>query len=119
MFRSYFLPFDGREEVRHLPKVCLSCGRDATETIEVEFSKRQADGTVELFLDGISIGKTRGRNSAGAITTDLRAIGSERYWATHRSPDNPHYTGAIDEVAVFKRALAADEILALAGHVKE
>lgn len=77
---------------------------------------RHNDGTAELYLDGRSVGKARGRNSGGAITTDMRSLGAERYWATVKAgTGSPHYVGAIDEFAVFGRALTADEIRALAG----
>jgi hypothetical protein len=74
---------------------------------------------VELFLDGDSQGRATGRESAGAITTDLRALGSERYWVKQgrKGVDGAaaYLEGSIDEVCVFDRVLSAEEIQMLAG----
>jgi len=37
--------------------------------------------TIEVFLDGVSQGRDKGEHSGGAITTDLRALGSDRFVA--------------------------------------
>jgi hypothetical protein len=70
---------------------------------------------VELFLDGASQQRSRGDVSGGAITTNLRALGSERYWVGHAAFGDPHFEGDVDEFCAFGRALKADEIAALAG----
>jgi Concanavalin A-like lectin/glucanases superfamily len=76
---------------------------------------RAADGTIALFLDGKEVGRTKGRHSAGPITTNLRTLGSERYWATIQKYGRPHFTGGVDEFAIFDRELSGGEIRALAG----
>jgi hypothetical protein len=74
------------------------------------------DGDVlDLFLDGVSQGRRPGELAAGALTTNLRTLGSERYWISHASFGDPHFEGEMDELCMFNRALKADEIAALAG----
>jgi hypothetical protein len=75
----------------------------------------RADDRVELFLDGASQGQTHNDLARGAIATDLRALGSERYWIKHFPFGDPHFDGAMDEFCIFGRALEAKEIAALAG----
>jgi hypothetical protein len=75
---------------------------------------RQADGTIELFLDGASQGTARGANSGGPITTDLRALGCDRVLMNQGKPAG-HLAGAFDELSVYSRPLAPAEISALAG----
>src|SRR5207249_1711377 len=41
---------------------------------------RNTSGTIELFLDGVSQGTGSGTQSSGALTSDRRAVGSERRW---------------------------------------
>jgi hypothetical protein len=75
---------------------------------------RQADGTIELFLDGVSQGRAKGENSGGPITTDLRALGCDLLLKTRDQP--PGYLGGdFDDFRVYNRALAQTEIAALAG----
>jgi hypothetical protein len=77
---------------------------------------RENDGAVLLYLDGRSQARGSGPNSAGPITTDLRALGCERYWVIHHnSRSAPFLAGALDEFCIFSRALAAQEIAGLAG----
>jgi hypothetical protein len=77
---------------------------------------RHADGLVELFLDGQPQEKAQNQRSSGSITTNLRAIGSERYWVqTNWTRENPHLGGAVDEVCVFGRVLDAAELAGLVG----
>jgi len=77
---------------------------------------RSSDGTVELFLDGVSQGTNSGAESGGAITTDLRAIGSERRWVSDifGTADQRYLVGTIDDVRVYNRALGVAEIATLA-----
>jgi hypothetical protein len=80
---------------------------------------RDAGNTIELFVDGVSQGKASGDAAAGPITTDLRALGSERRWVQERRLDfngvKAYFSGSIDEFCIFNRALTGDEIKALAG----
>jgi hypothetical protein len=71
--------------------------------------------TLELFLDGVSQGRNRGELSGGAITTNWRALGSERYWTANGSFGDPSFEGSLDEFCAFGRTLRADEVRALAG----
>jgi hypothetical protein len=75
---------------------------------------RDTGKTIELFIDGVSQGKATGTAAGGPITTDLRALGSERFWAKSGG-GNPQLIGAVDEFCVFDRALGAKEIDKLAG----
>lgn len=73
-------------------------------------------GEFMIFRDGAPAGRNSGKQTAGAITTDLRAVGFERRWGKRgmlRWPGT--LTAAIDEVCIFGRALAPAEIQALAG----
>jgi hypothetical protein len=76
---------------------------------------RQPDGTVELFLDGRSQGKEVGKNSGGPITTDLRALASDRFVATSGKNNPAYFAGSIDEVCLYDRVLTPGEIGVLAG----
>jgi hypothetical protein len=69
---------------------------------------------IELFLDGVSQGRKSGSLCGGAITTDLRALGAERYWLNHFAFGDPHFEGDMDEFCIFDRVLMAKEIAALA-----
>jgi hypothetical protein len=74
---------------------------------------RNTEGLVELFLDGVSQGKSRTDLSGGAITTNLRAFGSERYWAMIKSAGplaGMHFEGALDDFRVYSRVLSISEI---------
>lgn len=71
---------------------------------------------IELFLDSVSQGRKSGAAAGGALTTNLRALGSERYWINHRpGPGDPHFQGSMDEFCIFGQALKAEEITSLAG----
>jgi hypothetical protein len=80
---------------------------------------RSPEGQIELFVDGDSQGKAVGAQSKGAITTDLRALGSERYWVKQgrKGVDgtSAYLDGGIDEVCVFDRVLATQEVRTIAG----
>jgi hypothetical protein len=72
--------------------------------------------TLELFLDSVSQGQKSGAAAGGAITTNLRALGSERYWIDRKSAHgDPNFQGSMDEFCIFGRALKAEEITKLAG----
>ncbi len=68
----------------------------------------QAD-RISLYLDGKLQGAmpARANGAAGAITTNVRALGCERYWALRKeySPDRQHLRGVIDEVYLYKSKL--------------
>jgi hypothetical protein len=76
---------------------------------------RSTDNTVELYVDGDMQDHAAGLASSGAITTNLRTAGSERYWLTHPGWGPPYWKGALDEFCIFRRALGAAEIRKLAG----
>jgi hypothetical protein len=76
---------------------------------------RTTDGHVELYIDGVLQGQAGGPQVNGPITTDLRFLGTERYWVQVRWYEHPHFEGYLDEVCVYERALKAEEIQALAG----
>lgn len=80
------------------------------------FAFSRTGSSIELYLDGVSQGTGTGRSVAGPITTDLRALGSERLWIQLKDMQwgNPYYTGGIDEVRVYNRVLTAEEIKGLA-----
>ena len=77
---------------------------------------RSSGGVIELFLDGSSQGADSSTHSAGAITTDLRAIGSERLWAriNFSIPARRYFNGSVGDLRIYDRALSAPEIRALA-----
>lgn len=81
---------------------------------------RGSGGTIELFLDGVSQGTDSGAESGGAITTNLRAIGSERRWVSdgYGTADQRYLAGTIDDVRIYSRALDANEIAQLAETLK-
>jgi hypothetical protein len=77
---------------------------------------RSNGNRIELFLDGISQGQGVGANAGGPITTNLRALGSDRFWVlTHRAFGPMYLNGVVDEFCIFQRALDMAEIQALAG----
>jgi len=76
---------------------------------------RGSGSTIELFLDGVSQGTASDTQSGGSITTDLKAIGSERRWVSdgYGTSDQRYLAGTIDDVRIYNRALSADEIAKL------
>ncbi|MCU0620038.1 MAG: hypothetical protein MUC69_00890 [Gemmatimonadales bacterium] len=77
---------------------------------------RNTTGTIKLYLDGVFQGQNAGASSAGAITTSLRAFGSERAWM---ATGNPAFTGkanlyaTLDEVRIYKRELTSSDVMEL------
>jgi hypothetical protein len=61
---------------------------------------RQPDSTVELFLDAQSQGKDVGKNTGGPITTDLRALASDRFVVAGGKNAPAYFAGSIDEVCL-------------------
>lgn len=76
---------------------------------------RDDQGEVRVYVDGWPKERGRADNTSGKITTDLRALGCERYWLTGIPGGQPYFVGAIDEFAVFDRLLTPKEIADLAG----
>ena len=76
---------------------------------------RHPGGWVECVLDGKSLDKRRGTNSAGPITTTVRSVGCERSLAINQPSSAAYFACAIDELCVFNRALTLQEIGTLAG----
>ncbi|MCC6421003.1 MAG: hypothetical protein IT429_22430 [Gemmataceae bacterium] len=75
---------------------------------------RQADGTIELFLDGVSQGRDQGKSSGGPITTDLRGLGCDRLLRDVGKKAPGYLAASFDEFCVYDRPLAAAEVTALA-----
>ena len=75
---------------------------------------REPNGTVELFLDGRTQGRNVGKNSGGPITTDLRALASDRFVVASSKKATPYLAGRIDEVRLYDRVLAPEEVAILA-----
>jgi hypothetical protein len=71
---------------------------------------------VELYVDGELDASFVPADGPGPITTNLRAVGRDGwdYQAGKRGPEMC-FTGAVDEVCIFNRALLGSEIRALAG----
>jgi hypothetical protein len=77
---------------------------------------REPDGTVELFLNGVSQGRLRKDGSDGAITTNMRTLGYERFMDLKKGTAPIRYLhGGVDEFCIFERALTATEVAQLAG----
>jgi hypothetical protein len=78
------------------------------------FTRTSGTGVIKLYVDGALSGSTSDAlNSDGGITTDLRTLG--RRAVLGGDPVGETFEGWLDEVAVFSRALDADEIRKLAG----
>jgi hypothetical protein len=75
---------------------------------------RSAEGAIELFVDGERRLPPRAGNTLKGITTDLRALGNDRYLKLQRGLGNPDFIGSIDEVQIHGRALTQDEVRKLA-----
>jgi len=67
-----------------------------------------------VYVDGI-ISDSFPNINKGAITTDLRHMGSEQKWILSRftSEDNIYLKGQMDNVRIYNRALSAGEIQAI------
>jgi hypothetical protein len=77
---------------------------------------RNGNGVVELFVDGAACGQGASDGAVGSITTDLRCIGLERFWATVRGGGrNAYFSGCVDDFCIYNRALTAQEIGSLSG----
>ncbi len=82
------------------------------------FAVTRSGNAINLWIDGADHGQMAAANSGGAVTTELRAIGSERVWIVKNDQrwGNPGFEGTIDEVCVFNRVLGQAEIQTLFGH---
>jgi hypothetical protein len=76
---------------------------------------RGPDGIVAVYVDGQRIGQLKGDRAAGALTTNLRALGSERYLAIKGGFGPAYFGGAVDDLAIYDRALIEQEVKELAG----
>jgi len=81
------------------------------------FALTRTTGTIQLYVDGVASGSSvLGGSSAGAITTNLRAIGSARRWVQvgHGTTDERFLNGQVDDVRFFNgTALNAPQIQAI------
>jgi hypothetical protein len=79
------------------------------------FAFARTGDTIELFLDGETQGTAKALRSGGPITTNLRALGSERLWLLNNDIrwGSPSFRGGIDEVCIFNRTLGGAEIQTL------
>lgn len=74
------------------------------------FALTRSGDTVQLYLDGNADSKTAVPGTSGAITTNLRALGSERLWVQIHYAGQAQFKGAIDEVCIFGRELSAADV---------
>jgi hypothetical protein len=80
------------------------------------FALTRKGSVASLWIDGAKQGDMPALKSGGPITTDQRALGSERGWVITNDNrwGNPTFQGSIDEVCVFNRALEQADIQTLA-----
>jgi hypothetical protein len=73
---------------------------------------RNAGNTIQLYCDGVLRGTNSSTGAGGAITTDLKSLGSERRWVQvgFTSTDNEYLTATIDEVRVSNALLSSSWI---------
>jgi hypothetical protein len=77
-------------------------------------SAAQISDEIKIYVDGALVNSTftAGGEIPGAITTDLRAMGSERRWVqeNYGTLDQRFFNGNIDEFEIFNRVLTDQEI---------
>jgi hypothetical protein len=71
---------------------------------------RSAGDTIQLYLDGKDESRASIPGVGGAITTNLRAIGSERLWVQIHFVGQPQFRGAVDEFCIFARELCVADV---------
>jgi hypothetical protein len=76
---------------------------------------REAGGIYTLYIDGKQFNQLAGGRADGPFTTNLRTLGCERYQVLKGFGQASYFNGAVDEVAIFGRALAESELKELAG----
>jgi hypothetical protein len=77
---------------------------------------RNADGEIELFQDGRSVGRKKGKETGGKITINSASLGRGWYHDIFtRTPQASYLKGCVDEFCVFNRVLTEEEIAKLAG----
>ena len=78
--------------------------------------RRRAGASAALYLDGRLQDRKSGPAVGGPITTDLRAVGSERLWVAQNDTrwGPAGLVGAVDDLWVFGRALSDAEVATLA-----
>ena len=101
---------DGRELGGHARVI----GPPVNDGTWHHFALTRNGSTIELSVDGVSQGAASHADAGGPITTNLRAIGAERYWAL-RGGGFAYVHATIDEVCIFGRVLTEAEIRWLAG----
>jgi hypothetical protein len=75
---------------------------------------RAGDGTVEVFLDGTSQGRDKGKSSGGRITANFCVLGCDRVFFLNGKASPGFLAGGLDEFCVYNRPLTAAEIGSLA-----
>ena len=75
---------------------------------------RQPDGTLGLYLDGVLQNSARTPASSGPINTNRRVLGYEHYWKQIRTISATYFSGSIDDIRIYDRALNPAEIQKLA-----
>jgi hypothetical protein len=74
---------------------------------------------VALHVNGRMLCSVASTHASGAITTDLRMLALESYWAKDQGPPAAaFFNGCIDEFCIFNRALSFDEMQTLARSAK-
>src|SRR5207247_851311 len=71
---------------------------------------RDAEGTIELFLDGATVGPGKSGASKGSITTDMRCLAIEKRWQKTGFGGKSCFKGSVDEICFFNRVLNPVEI---------
>jgi hypothetical protein len=106
-----------REDGKELGEHVVVTGPPVSDGDWHHFALTRVGQSFELYVDGDASAQGTGRDAGGPITTDLRALGSERAWAQRgvNPPEQRFLQGALDEVCVFGRALSAAEVKKLAG----
>jgi hypothetical protein len=80
------------------------------------FALVRAGNAISLYLDGALQGSSSNAGAGGPITTNLRALGTDRVWAKENfaQPQQRFLQGSLEDVRIYNRALSAPEIGALA-----
>jgi serine/threonine-protein kinase len=74
------------------------------------FALARTGDSVLLYLDGKLEDRASVSGVGGSITTNLRAVGSERLWALTHFQKQPQYRGSVAEFCIFGRELSGDEV---------
>ena len=73
---------------------------------------RDQGNNIRLYLDGAQADIGSGLDADGSITSNLRALASERRWVQdgYGSPDQRWFAGTLDEVVIYPRNISVNEI---------